>query len=65
MIVLLNYVVVYVVFPSYQMEMVSVKEGSKLKNMNVNLVMRLMKYSCINGRVGFSSFLFVLTQIVC
>ena len=33
------------------------KRGSKLKNMNVNLVMRLMKYSCINGRVGFSSFL--------
>lgn len=35
-------------------------EGSKLKNMNVNLVTRLMKYSCINGRVGFSSFLFSL-----
>lgn len=39
--------------------MASVKRGSKLKNMNVNLVMRLMKYSCINGRVGFSSFLFL------
>lgn len=39
------------------MEMASVKRGSK--NMNVNLVMRLMKYSCINGRVGFSSFMFL------
>lgn len=34
------------------------KRGSKLKNMNVNLVMRLMKYSCINDIVGFSSFFF-------
>lgn len=39
------------------------KRGSKLKNTNVNLVMRLMKYNCINGRVGFSSFFFVFVFV--
>lgn len=32
--------------------------GGELKHMNVNLVTRLMKYSSINARVGFSSFFF-------
>lgn len=47
-------------------------EGGQLKNMNVNLVMKSMKYRFINGRVGFSSFFIiiiiiisVLTQITC
>lgn len=58
--------------PLHQMEMTSVKRcawGGKLKNMNVNLVMKFMKYRFINGRVGFSSFFIiiisVLTQITC
>lgn len=64
----------YVVLPSSpDGNGVSEKEcvrGGKLKNMNVNLVMKSMKYRFINSRVGFSSFFFiiiisVLTQITC